>query len=258
MPATRSFPPDLVPPITQASLLAWLRDCLIAAGFPQPLKSFTIGTEQFCIWRLDFDATKTWGRAFYRLRVTAALQVSHLIAAGFTDATNAVASPSADSHLTAYTSNVALKAWGFRNEEMTILSISQGALHQILGFFRFADAPSFDETSFPKIWISRNDTLTSITSTALNPYGTTFVFPTSMGNALLSDPDPYLQQRSQATGMLVYGSNSNGIIARSNDDLSSGACAAMVRGDIFQNPNVNPIENFVLLKPGAGALLIKF
>ncbi len=256
--AVRSFPPDIVAPITQASLIAGIRDGLIAAGFPAPLKSYTTGTDQFVVWQLVFDPLKTYGRAFYRLRVTAALGVTHMIGAGFADSTNTIINPSADSHLITYASNVPIRLWGFRTEEMTLLSASQGATHQLLGFFRFADAPSFDEASFPRILISRNDAASSLTCTGLSPYGSTLlIFASSLGNTLMSNADPYLQQRSQATGILVYGPSDGGIIARSSDDLASGACVGMVRGDVFQNVNASPVENFLLLRPGAGALLIR-
>jgi hypothetical protein len=59
--AVRSFPPDIVAPITQASLIAGIRDGLIAAGFPAPLKSYTTGTDQFVVWQLVFDPLKTYG-----------------------------------------------------------------------------------------------------------------------------------------------------------------------------------------------------
>jgi len=255
--ATRTFPIDINPPITQASLIAGLRDALVATGFPPPLKSYTTGTDQFVLWQLNFDPTKTYGKAFYRLRVTAALAVSHMISANFTDTNNTLINPSVDSHSITYVSNVPIRLWGFRSEEMTLLSVSQGSTHQLLGFFRFADAPSFDEASFPRIFISRVPDATSFTCTGLSPYGTVLIFSNSLGNTLMSNPDPYLQQRSQATGILVYGPSDGGIIARSSDDLASGACVGMVRGDVFQNVNASPIENFLLLRPGAGALLIK-
>ena len=256
--AVRSFPPDIVAPITQASLIAGIRDGLIAAGFPAPLKSYTTGTDQFVIWLLNFDATKTYGRAFYRLRVSAALGVSHAVGAGFTDATNTLVNPSAEQHLQTYQNNAVIRIWGFRSDELCIVSIVQGTtIHQILGYFRFADMPSFDEGSFPKIFISTRNDAQTLSCTGLSPYGSVnLLFDTSLANSAMANPDPYLSQRSQATGILVYGPNNGGIIGRSSEDLATGACVGMSRGEVFQTPT-NPVEQYILLRPAAGALLIR-
>jgi hypothetical protein len=256
-PAIRSFPPDIPSPVTQASLIAGLRDGLIAAGFPAPLKSYTTGTDLFVIWRLDFDPTKAFGRCFYRLRVTSALLVSHMISANFTDSTNTLVNPSSDSHSTSYLSNVPVKMWGFRLDEGILLSVSQGSTHQLLGYFRFFDCAAFDESSFPRCFISRTDTAGSLTCTGLSPYGTNLLFSNSLENIALSNADPYLQLRTLMLGILLYAPSNNGITGRSTDDFASGACVGMVRGDTLQNASVTPAETFLLLKPGAGALLIR-
>jgi hypothetical protein len=209
------------------------------------------------VWRLDFDLNKAFGRSFYRLRVTNAFVVTHAVASGFTDSTNTLINPSPETHSITYVTNVPIKMWGFKTDEYTILSVSQGANTQILGFFRFADVPAFDEASFPKIFIARTPDLASVGCTGLSPYGTTTSFATSLGNTQLTNADSYLQRRSLLTGFLLYVPGEGGILGRSSDDLGMGACFGMVRGDTFENPNAPTPETFLLLRPGAGALLIK-
>jgi hypothetical protein len=254
--ATRSYPTDLASPITATSLRDWLRDSLIAAGFPPALKTYTVGTDQFVVWQMDFDPTKTYGRPFYRIRVTAGLIVTHAVGATWTDATNTLGNPSQDTHSITYASNASISGWGFASDEFRLLSTSQGSLQQLLGYFRFADAPAFNEASFPKIFIPANADATSVTSTALTPYSS-LVLPTSLGLANLASPDTYLQQRTQISGVFLYGPANTGVAARSSDDLAMGACTGMARGDVFQVPGSSPLEQFVLLKPGAGAMLIR-
>jgi hypothetical protein len=253
--AARSFPADINPPLTAASLRDGLRDALVVAGFPAALKSYVVGTDQYAVWELVFN-TKTYGKAYYRIKVTSGLVVTHAVGATWTDSTNTLGNPSAESQSTAYLANVAVKSWGFRSDELCLLSTVQGSATQLLGYFRFLDAPAFDEASFPKIFIARTNDVDSLTSTALAPYST-FTYSTSLNNAVMATADLFLQQRSQVTGFFLYGPTNSGVIARSSDELSMGACASMVRGDIFQVPDTNPLEQYLLLKPGAGALLVR-
>jgi hypothetical protein len=225
-------------------------------GFPAPLKSYTVGTEHFATWSLDFDLTKPYGRTFYRLKVTSALAVSHAIASGWTDATNTLVNPCTDTSVTTYLSNVPIQFWGFVTDEYKILSCSQGALQQLLGYFRFADVPAFNENSFPRLFIPSKNDLESVFTTALTPYGSTVLF-TSLLQTTMGNADPYLGQRSQASGIFLFGPSNSGIVGRSSDDLAMGACLNMSRGDVFQVPNTSPVEQYILLRPGAGALLLR-
>lgn len=254
--ATRSFPPDINPTLTATSLRDGLRDALVAAGFPAPLKSYTVGTDQYAVWELVFNAAKAYGKSYYRLKVTSGLIVTHAVGATWTDSTNTLGNPSADTQSTTYVSNVAVKSWGFKSDELTLLSVSQGSTLQLLGFFRLTDAPAFDDISFPKIFIPTTNDVAAVLCTGVTPYSSSS-FTTSLLNSNMSAADTYFQQRSQATGFFLFGPTNTGIIARSSDDLTMGACTGMTRGDIFQAPDTDPIEQYILLKPGAGALLIR-
>jgi len=254
--ATRTFPTDISPPLTAVSLRDGLRDSLIRAGFPPALKTYTVGTDQFAVWELIFNPAKAFGRAYYRIRVTSGLVVTHSVGSSWTDSTNTLGNASTETQLTTYASTVAVKSWGFSNEELTLLSIAQGSVIQLLGFFRFADAPAFDEASFPRIFIATTNDVGVLVCTTLTPYSASS-FNTSLLNANMAGADTFLQQRSMASGFFLFGPTNTGIIARSSDDLGMGACVGMTRGDIFQVPETDPIEQFVVLRPVAGALLIR-
>lgn len=253
--ATRTFPADINPPLTAASLRDGLREALVAAGFPPALKSYAVGTDQYAVWELVFNPA-TYGKSYYRLKVTSNLVCTHAVGAAWTDSNNTLGNASADTGSTSYVSNVAVKSWGFRSGELTLLSISQGSTLQLLGFFRFADAPAFDDVSFPKIFIPASSDVASVVCTGITPYASG-TFLTSLLNPNMSAADTYFQQRSQAGGFFLFGPTNTGIIARSSDDLAMGACVGMTRGDIFQVPDSDPIEQYILLRPGVGALLIR-
>lgn len=256
--ATRSFPADIAPPLTAVSLRDGLRDSLVAAGFPAALKSYAVGTDQFAVWELIFDSTKTYGRAYYRIKVTSALIVTHSVGATWTDSTNTVGSVTTDLQSATYAANAAVKSWGFKSDELNLLSVVQGSVQQLLGYFRFplVDAPAFDEVSFPRIFLPSTNDAGTLYCTALTPYTLNY-FTTSLLNNNMSGADTALQQRSQVGGFFLWGPSNTGVVARSSDDLAMGACTGMVRGDVFQVPNTSPVEQYILLRPSAGALLIR-
>lgn len=254
--ATRSYPPDIPSPITQVTLLSGLREAMIATGFPATLKQYSSGTDQFVVWQLVSDATKTYGTAFYRLRVTSGLAVTHAIGATWTDATNTLGNPSSELHSVTYSGSTPIKCLGFSTNEYKFLLVTQGATQQLLGYFRPPDAPSFDENSFPRIFIPSNQDLTTCSCTGLSPYGSTLTFTTSLGNSFMASPDSFLQQRSQALGFFLYGPSNTGIIARSSDDLGMGATSGLSRGDTLVDATDNTKQYFVN-RGVAGGLLIR-
>jgi hypothetical protein len=253
--ATRTYPADLSPPITQAALFASFRDALSAVFGVAPLKSYT-ATDMFAVWQLVGDASKTFGRAFYRLRVTAGLVVYHNLASGFTDATNTLINPSGDLHLITYNANLAVKMLGFSTAEYKFLSINQGAIYQMLGYFRPPDAPAWEESAYPRFFVSNAADLSLCFCTALTPYSSSS-FATSLNNPNMGTVDSVLQLRSQIQGFWLWGPSNSGIVAQTSADLVQGACTGLSREDGFRVPGTNPPEEYFIPRPGAGALMIR-
>lgn len=253
--ATRTFPPDIPATITQANLFAGLREALSGVFGTPPLKSFVSGTDQMAVWQIVNDATRTFGSVFYRLRVTAALAVTQLVGSGFTDATNAIANPSADTHPLTYLSGVAVRMQGFSTPEYKFLSIIQGANQQLLGGFRPPEAPAYDEAGFPRFFIGQNVDFTNIVSPSLTPYVSALT--TSLGNSNMGVADSHLQLRSQSQGFFIWGPSSSGIVARSSEDLVSGCCSGMSWSNTFFVPGTNPLETYFVHRGVAGALMFR-
>lgn len=253
--ATRSYPSDINPSITQASLINGLRDALVAAGLPTPLKQFTSGTNQLVVWELVFDATRFYGKAYFSIKVSNTLTVSQSISSGWTDATNTLVNASSDVHLTTFSSSIPIKFQGFATPEFVLLSATQGgSIQMMLGYLRLQTADAFDDISFPKIFIPITADLTSLTCTGLTPYSSS-VFYTSLNNSNMANADSYFQQRSMATGFFLYGSSNTGIIARSSDDLGMGANTGTTRYDTYTPSGLS--EQWIVTRSGAGTLLIR-
>jgi hypothetical protein len=253
--ATRTFPPDIPATITQANLFAGLRDALSGVFGTPPLKSFTSGTDQMAVWQIVNDATKTFGSAFYRLRVTTALAVSQLVGSGFTDATNTVGNPSADAHPVTYVGGIAIRMRGFSTPEYKFLSIIQGTSQQLLGGFRPPEAPAYEESGFPRFFIGQNADFTNIVGSTLTPYVSALT--TSLGNTNMANADNYLQVRSLSQGFFIWGPNNSGIIASSSEDLSSGCCFGLSWDNTFNVPGTNPAETYFVHRGTAGALMFR-
>lgn len=129
--ATRSYPPDIATPLTQATLLSGLREALIATGFPAPLKQYTSGTDQFVVWQLVSDPTKTYGTAYYRLRVASGLAVSHVLGTTYDSSSNTLGNAPAEQHQVIYSSSSPMKLLGFATNEFKFLIATQGATQQL-------------------------------------------------------------------------------------------------------------------------------
>jgi len=220
-----------------------------------PLKSFTSGTDQIAVWQIVNDASRAFGSIFYRLRVTAALAVTQLIGSGFTDATNAIANPSADTHNLTYLSGVAIRMQGFSTPEYKFLSIIQGTSQQLLGGFRPPEAPAYEESGFPRFFIGQNADFTNVVSSSLTPYVSGLT--TSLGNGNMAIADTYLQLRSLSQGFFIWGANSSGIVARSSEDLASGCCSGLNWGNTFTVPGTTPTESYFVHRGLAGSLMFR-
>ncbi len=253
--ATRTYPPDIAATITQATLFAGIRDALSAVFGVLPLKSYAVGTEQHAIWRIIGDATKAFGSGFYRLRVTAALAVSHVIAAGFTDATNALVSASGENHTVTYVANLPVRMLGFATDEYKFLSVIQGTVPQLLGCFRPGDALAYDENAHTKFFIAANADATSVASPTNTPY--TSALTTNLGNPNMANVDAALQLRSQFLGFWIWGPNNSGIVASTSIDLASGCCVGLARTDTFNVPGTNPPEQYFVHRAVAGGLMFR-
>lgn len=252
-PATRTFPSDISTPISQSSLFAGLRDALTGVFGTNPLKSY-IATDQFAVWELLGD-TKTFGRAFYRLRVTSTLAVTHAIGATWTDSTNTLGNPSGEVQSMIYASGTPVRLLGFATNDYKFLLNVQGTTPQLLGWFR-PTAPNFDESSYPRFFIPSNSDLTTCVCTGLSPYGSTISFTTQLGQTQFGGPDTFSQTRSAAQGFWIYAPSNTGVLGQASEDLALGACTGMARGDTFLDATDSTKQYFVT-RGAAGALLIR-
>jgi hypothetical protein len=254
--ATRSFPNSIPATVTQASLLAGIRDALVAAGFPIPLKQYQGGTDLFCIWRLVFNAAEPAGTCFYRIRVTTGLTVSHNIGSGFNDSTNALTGAASDAHLITFTSNFPINFAGFQSSELILCLCTQGTTLQFnAGYLRLENAPQWDDRGFCRVFICNTNVFASLSTITPSPYGTTVSFTTSLNVAQMAEPDLLSGLRSSETPFKLYGATNSGIIASSSNELGMGANSGMALGSIHVPPNTE--EEWYVTRPGPGTLIIR-
>jgi hypothetical protein len=254
--ATRSFPNSIPATVTQASLLAGIRDALVAAGFPTPLKQYQIGTELFCIWRLVFNAARPAGTAFYRIRVTAGLIVSHTIGSAFNDATNALTGAVTDVHSTTFSANLPINFAGFQSSELVLALATQGTTVQFnAGYLRLENAPQWDDEGFCRVFIANTNIFTALVTITPSPYGATTSFTTSLNVTQMAEPDSLSGLRSSENPFKIYGATNTGIIATSSFDLGMGANSGMAVGSIHIPPGTE--EEWYVTRPGPGTLIIR-
>jgi hypothetical protein len=251
--ATRTFPADIITPVTQASLFTGLRDALSGVFGVPPLKSY-VATDQFAVWQLIGDAAATYGKAFYRLRVTSTLLTTHNIGATWTDATNTLGNPSGELQSVTYTANNPVIMRGFGTNEYKFSLCNQGTLAQTLGYFRPVSR-NFNEAFYPRFFIGSSSDLATVSCTGLSPYSVTS-FSTQLGQTQFGGLDPVSQTRSSAEGFWLYVPTNNGVLGQTSEDLAMGACAGMARGDTFTH-ETDPDKKYFVTRGAAGALLIR-
>lgn len=260
--ATRTTPAAVAAPLTQTSFVAGLRNALNEAFGAPALKSYIVGSEQFVVWELVGDATRPFGRCWYRLRVTTGLIVSAAIGASWTDATNTLGNPCSEANSTTYTANQAVSFLTFATAEYKFALAIQGSAMQLLGFVRPTICPAFDEGSNPRFFIPVNSNMSGVYCTGLSPYGTAGVstaIATLWGQANFGGPDPILQQRTIATGVWLWSPNNNGILGQTSEDLAVCPGTGMARGDtLFDLPAPDPNRReYFLFSGGSGAIGVR-
>jgi hypothetical protein len=254
--ATRSFPVAIPATITQSSLLAGIREALVTAGFPSPLKQYTIGTDLFCVWRLVFDATKAAGTAFYRLKVTSGLVVTHTVGSGFADATNALSGALTDFHAVTFSANFPVNFAGFQSSELVLALATQGSTTQFnAGYLRLQNAPQFDDQGFCNLFLSTSNVFTSLSTITPSPYGSTASWVTSLNATQMQDPDPLSQERSIEAPFKLWNAANTGIMCWSSPELGMGANASMSMGSLHIPSGTT--EEWYATRQGAGTLIIR-
>lgn len=254
--AVRTYPIALSPPLTQNSLTVSLRDALVAAGFPSPLKQYMMGTDQYCLWQLIFDATKPMGTVYYRLKVTSGLFVSHTIGTSWADASNTLGNAPTDTHSTSFSASQAVSFTAFQSSEIISCICSQGTTVQFnAGYLRLADSPQWDEVGFPKVFIPGSNNFSSLVTTSATPYGSTTSFTTSLNNSNRADADSYYGLRSLIAPIWLWGPSNTGIVAMSSSELAMGANNLMAAGSVHNPPGTT--ESWHVTRAGAGTLSIR-
>jgi hypothetical protein len=254
--ATRSSPVAIPATITQASLLAGIRDALVVAGFPAPLKQYTVGTDLFCVWRLVFDAAKAAGTAFYRLKVTSGLAVSHTVGSGFADATNALTGALTDFHAVTFSASFPINFAGFQSSELVLALATQGSTTQFnAGYLRLQNAPQFDDQGFCNVFLATSNTFASLSTITPSPYGSTASWVTSLNPTQMQDPDPLSQERSSEAPFKLWNAASAGIMCSSSPELGMGANSGMSIGSLHIPSGTT--EEWYVTRPGAGTLIIR-
>ena len=254
--ATKTNPTSLAATLTQASLIAGIRDALVAAGFPAPLKQYTVSTDMFVLWQLVFDAAKPLGTIYYRLKLSSTLVASHTVGTGWVDASNSLSNAPSDVHATSFSASLGVTFTTFQSSEICLALCTQGATMQFnAGWLRLADSPQYDEIAYPKIFIAGSNNFSSLTTTSITPYGITTSFTTSLNNASMADADSYYGQRSLLGPFWLWGPSNTGIIAMSGPELGMGANNSLSFGSLQNPPGTT--ESWFVTRSGAGTMVIR-
>ena len=265
MPATQTIT-TVTQTRTQASLATLIKNAFTAAGFPVPVVDTTVGTDRVIVYQIVSDATKTYGTAFLRIRITTTLTILQTLSAGFNTATNVPVSPGGESNSLATVTNLSIEVRTYvKANEFRFVILSQGSSYGFYGYLRPEERhPCFNENVAPYIFQSANvftagNYFVSWQCTALSPYvsggSPVIIFFTHMTFVSLAIANPVTNQRDSVAGMILYASSGQGVAAKTSNEIIMIAASGLTKFDSIQ---VTPgVEEYILLFPGAGSMALR-
>lgn len=256
MPVATKTVSLLDPTITQQTLYDALKLAFSNAGFGIPFSEFTSGTDKVIIYQFVVDATKTYGKTFIRVRVTALLAIGHQIYSTWNTANNTGASPSPEIVYPSLTNNSPIGFTSFSaSPELYAVAIYQGGYYAVISFLLPSSRPYWwDLNAWNYGFMATSTTFTLFYSTALNPYGNVS-YDTSLNSPRLSTSNLYTNRRDLIQGLFVFTQTNTGIAGKTSEDLVSVAATGMNRLDIIQVPG-QTIE-YTLINPASGGFAIR-
>lgn len=255
MPVTKTSV-TLTAPISQSVLTDQIKTLLAALGFV--LVEDYIATDRLLVFSIAFDAAKTFGTIFLRVRITAALSITQSIGTGWNTTTKAIANESPVSQAVGLSSTLTLELVSYsRGNEIKLIQLSQGTTTTpFLGTFRPESKPSWwDESAYPYAFFPYNSTGSywlNIYSSALNPFGNN-TYSIGLANGL-NGANPVTGKRDIVAGLLLTTAAATGVAGRTSTDVSIVAAANLTKLDVIQ---VSETEEYTLLSPGSNGVALR-
>lgn len=244
------------PVIGQQNLYDGIKQSFVNAGYNAPFDEYVSGTDKIIVYQVVVDATKTYGVAYLRVRLTTALVVTQQILATWNASTHAGTSGSTEIAYTAFATNVAVNFIALNmGGEAKLVLLYQGSVYYPLGYIAPINRPSWwDLNAWPYAFLPTSGTFTGYRSTALNPFANTD-HDTTLGSTRMGTANTISNRRDILSSIVFFTQANQGITGKSSEDFAMIAASGMTRFDILQIPG--DAKEYLLLNPTSGGLAVR-
>lgn len=255
MPATRTTT-TLASGITQATVVTALLAAFSSAGYSAPYDNYTSGTDQILVYEFVYDSTKTYGKVYYKIRITSALIIVYQICSAWNTTSKVASNAPAEAALItlANTSTISFDALNGGSEYKFVV-ITQLGTSAILGIICPANKPDWwNVNTFPYGLVFNSTSLSNFTSCSLNPYSSNLY--TSFFNATnFGLPNQQTNKRDVITEMVIISSSNRGVAGKTSSDIGMGACNGSGKFDLLTFPG-SSLE-YLVINNTPGGLVIR-
>lgn len=246
-----------VPPtITQQSLYDGIKQAFVNAGYSVPFDEFVSGTDKVLVYQAVIDASKTYGTAYLRIRVTTTFVVAQQILATWNTATKAGTGGATEVVYTALVANAAVNLMALNmGVEAKLILLYQGTVYYPLGYVSPSNRPSWwDLNAWPYAFVPTANTFTLYRSTTVNPFANT-EHDTTLGSVRMGTANVISNRRDVLASIVFFTQANQGIVGKSSEDFAMVSATGLSRFDIFQTPT--DLKQYLLLNPVAGGLALR-
>lgn len=238
MPATRTTA-TIAAPHTQESLTAAIRTRMNATGFGNPFDEFQADGNEYLIYQVVRDPSKTYGSLFFWVQITPSLEVSQMAFTAWNATTHTGENAGSSTNALTFDPEALINFVGYNaGTEFKLLvgyqaSLNFGKIEAFIGFISPLTKPAFwDENISPYIFIATSSfaRLREWYTVGNTPYQTPYI-TSNLTNAEWNGRNPFNNQPDILTKALFFGSN-QGLVGITSDDLGQVSELNLSVGDI--------------------------
>jgi hypothetical protein len=241
--------------VTQTSLVNSLLTALTNAGFSSPIDNYTSGTDRIIVYKVDVDASKTFGSNFLKIRITSSLQILQQIFSGWNTSTKAATNASTEVSMGTFSASSLIQFVALNGgSEYKFVSITQGTIFMVLGLLMPSNRPTWwDLNAWTWGFIFISTTLLALRSSAKFPYSNSdYEFLSSTRMALAN---PQTNRRDVFAGNILLTSSNNGGAGKTSDDIGLACSSGSARYDTLTFPS--DTRQYLLVNNTTAGLVVR-
>lgn len=244
---------------TQTSLCDAIRTQLIAAGWDTVVfDDYSVSGERNLIFRLIHNAGVAFGTTFLRIQCSTALAWTLTIGTGWNTGTKAMTNPSTAVAYSAFvtTSPIRIHMFNAWPEFSGIYLEQTGTFRPFFVLFPSEIMPGWDLNAWPGALIPVDATFATWRMSGASPYGVT-AFPSGLNNTNMANTNQITNRRDSVGGVLIFCPNTQGVFARTSDDLGQGCASGLNVLNELLDDSFSPARRHSILSATAGGLTVR-